>query len=539
MKITACSIVKNEAQNIARSIESYRAAVDEIIIVDTGSTDETVKICCELGAKVLYFPWNSNFAEAKNYALENAKGDWVVFLDADEWFNPKADRIQIESIIGSISSIADGLMVEMCEYDNVRNRVFAHDLATRIFRNRPEIRYFGSIHEILKKNGERLVVTISREIKIYHSGYSKDILPQKLKRNLENLYKIYNNGDISTSNLYYLFRENYLLKNDDEATKFYKLFMDREDADIVIEKFNSFICIYEQMYFIMERHMDRYTYNDMNCLILKAFNKYPKQPIFSYLIGCQLLQNHSYEDSLKWLLQAIELNNSYYEKYVNSFVGYLNDSYCKIGYIYERLQLNDKALTYYINALKSPGATDCLYIIPNILNIIESQPQEEIIIFLNTILDIKNIEVIKSILSALKKTRLHKVFIYYAIKYNKEFDGQDESTYIAMILSGQAETSIEIAIESYNNNKANYQINSVWHLDYALIGILYLKEIRIYNMYKIYFTDEQNEIIFAYLANKKLFVKNYTLLEQHNKISQMIFYIFTEEERNRFKSIIE
>jgi len=86
IKLSACTIAKNEEENIAKSIESYKKYVDEIIVVDTGSTDNTREVAEKAGAKVLSFEWKNDFSAAKNFALDNATGDWIIFLDADEWF---------------------------------------------------------------------------------------------------------------------------------------------------------------------------------------------------------------------------------------------------------------------------------------------------------------------------------------------------------------------------------------------------------------------------------------------------------------------
>jgi glycosyltransferase involved in cell wall biosynthesis len=98
IKISACTITKNEEKNIARSIESYKNYVDEIIIVDTGSTDNTVEIAKSLGAKVIEFKWINDFAAAKNCALDVAKGDWILFLDADEWIKDNG-AMKLQNII--------------------------------------------------------------------------------------------------------------------------------------------------------------------------------------------------------------------------------------------------------------------------------------------------------------------------------------------------------------------------------------------------------------------------------------------------------
>ena len=82
MKISATIITYNEERNIARAIESLRSA-DEIIVVDSGSSDRTVEIAAKLGARVVEQTW-LGFAGQKNYAAEQAKYDWILAIDADE-----------------------------------------------------------------------------------------------------------------------------------------------------------------------------------------------------------------------------------------------------------------------------------------------------------------------------------------------------------------------------------------------------------------------------------------------------------------------
>ena len=89
MKLSACYIVKDAAAVLKKSLESLKDNVDEIIVVDTGSVDASIEIAQQAGAKVYSYSWQDDFAAVRNFALGKAGGDWIVFLDADEYFNPE------------------------------------------------------------------------------------------------------------------------------------------------------------------------------------------------------------------------------------------------------------------------------------------------------------------------------------------------------------------------------------------------------------------------------------------------------------------
>src|SRR5215831_180269 len=84
MGISLCMIVKNEQDWVAQAVESVRSIVNEVIIVDTGSTDDTPERVRELGVNPLKFQWKDSFAEARNVSLEAAREPWILVLDADE-----------------------------------------------------------------------------------------------------------------------------------------------------------------------------------------------------------------------------------------------------------------------------------------------------------------------------------------------------------------------------------------------------------------------------------------------------------------------
>ena len=81
--ISQCMIVKNEEENIIKALSWGKKIMAEQIVIDTGSTDRTIELAKQMGAIVYEFPWDDDFAAAKNYAIEKARYDWIAFLDAD------------------------------------------------------------------------------------------------------------------------------------------------------------------------------------------------------------------------------------------------------------------------------------------------------------------------------------------------------------------------------------------------------------------------------------------------------------------------
>jgi glycosyltransferase involved in cell wall biosynthesis/predicted TPR repeat methyltransferase len=158
--ISLCMIVRNEEECIERCIESARRAVDEIIIVDTGSEDRTVEIARRLGARVFHHRWNDDFSEARNYSLEQASGDWILVLDADETLAAN-DICKVCDLAGGD---ADGYTFTYRSYSRQTSdiRWVANDgsyregdgwdgwisgKVVRLFKRDQRIRFSGFVHE--------------------------------------------------------------------------------------------------------------------------------------------------------------------------------------------------------------------------------------------------------------------------------------------------------------------------------------------------------------------------------------------------------
>jgi GT2 family glycosyltransferase/lipoprotein NlpI len=99
-KLSVCMIVKNEEAHLARCLQSIKPVADELIVVDTGSTDRTKAIASAMGAHVYDFQWTNDFSEARNFSLSKASGGWILVLDADEVISP-LDHLRLKKIIKS------------------------------------------------------------------------------------------------------------------------------------------------------------------------------------------------------------------------------------------------------------------------------------------------------------------------------------------------------------------------------------------------------------------------------------------------------
>ena len=184
--MSLCMIARNEAHQISKAIESALPIVDEVIVVDTGSVDDTVKVAESLGAKVYVHPWNDDFSEARNISLKYAKKDWILVLDADETISYQ-DLFYIKELI-CCNQEYWGFALDQRDYFNHRGyrtidtkndcyeeskpfKCYAVQRICRIFRNSEKIHFSYPVYEIveesIKLNGGEFCYS---DIPIHHYG---------------------------------------------------------------------------------------------------------------------------------------------------------------------------------------------------------------------------------------------------------------------------------------------------------------------------------------------------------------------------------
>jgi glycosyltransferase involved in cell wall biosynthesis len=178
-------IVKNEEKFLDGCLLSVRGSVDEIVVVDTGSTDATKEIAERHGAKVFDFAWNDDFSAARNYALEQCAGKWILYLDADERL-AEGQSALLRRLISSSDVGAYNVVIE--NPHSLKQGDFRQENAyPRLFRRVPGVRFEGKVHEQIWPSllQQKLVVKQSALV-LHHLGYSQgyDMVRQKAERNL-------------------------------------------------------------------------------------------------------------------------------------------------------------------------------------------------------------------------------------------------------------------------------------------------------------------------------------------------------------------
>ncbi|WP_028547268.1 glycosyltransferase [Paenibacillus taiwanensis] len=198
LPITLCLIVRDEADVIGRCLASAVPLVREIIVVDTGSTDDTPHIAAAYGAAVHYFTWADDFAAARNASIVLAHQPWILVLDADEIMDPVS--WQAESVLPLL--LQDRVhayyvrcvhLAERWHIGQPRPDALAVDMACRLFRQDPRFRFQGCIHEEIAASVQAAYPDGLQwaPLTLWHDGYAPEVLRLKHKsdRNRQLLLK--------------------------------------------------------------------------------------------------------------------------------------------------------------------------------------------------------------------------------------------------------------------------------------------------------------------------------------------------------------
>jgi glycosyltransferase involved in cell wall biosynthesis len=250
MLLSLAMMVKNEERFLEDALLSARGWVDEMVVVDTGSTDRTVEIAQDLGAKVSFFPWVNDFSKARNETIRRSSGAWVAILDADERFrgpHPENVRALLTPDVSGWPYHALMLNVVNQNLDGLATHSF---FSPRIFPRHEDIGYVGRVHNsfgsISLGEAKRFEMTRCEGLEIVHLGYDKTVYEErgKLERNLELLKAAVREEPEVARYRFYLGREYIITKQYEEAKRLLKsVFKDEalNDAMLRSEAYTNYL----------------------------------------------------------------------------------------------------------------------------------------------------------------------------------------------------------------------------------------------------------------------------------------------------------
>ncbi|GIP28441.1 beta 1,4 glucosyltransferase [Paenibacillus sp. J23TS9] len=289
ISISLCMIVKNEENSLERCLSSVHKAVDQIIIVDTGSTDNTKQIARKFTRHVLDFEWIDDFAAARNYAFSQADQDYILWLDADDVLMEE-DLSKLLALKSDLKPDTDSVTMKYHLAFDEHANVVSSLRRNRLVKRSNQFRWIGAVHEYLEVGGQ----IIDSDIAVTHCGDDRDS-----DRNLKIYMKRQSKGDIfSPRDVYYFANELKDHRYFEMAAVYYQKFLD--DGKGWIED-NIAAC---------GKLADCYhelgdSSKELACT-LKSFEYGPPRPEFCCRMGYYFMQKSDYSTAAFWYKQAVE-----------------------------------------------------------------------------------------------------------------------------------------------------------------------------------------------------------------------------------------
>jgi glycosyltransferase involved in cell wall biosynthesis len=300
VSISLCMIVKNEESNLADCLSSAAPYVDEIVVVDTGSTDRTVEIAKTFGAQIFNFKWINDFAAARNESLRHATGDWVLQLDADERLNllgfPNALRDAAKA-----DDVDAYVVLIRCHHGKEGNSTYSVNHNFRFFRRLPGIQYEREVHESVELFLQRAgSVTANASFLIEHEGYNVDVteLTRKLERNLKILQHRFERDPNDPCVLYHLGNTYKVLGKDEESLDALERALRQESAT---DSMKAMILNAMNQTYLAGKNYDKTIQTAK-----KSLNIQPNQNTARFFMGAAYYNQEKYEQALPHLFSCYQ-----------------------------------------------------------------------------------------------------------------------------------------------------------------------------------------------------------------------------------------
>ena len=336
-------ITKDEEELLPRCLESVKGHVEEMIIVDTGSTDNTCKIALKFGAKIYHRPWENDFAKARNFGIDKAKGDWILFLDADETLEQGE---LLRELIKQEDEDIYGYLFQILNYSDENKTHVERSSSVRLFRNIPEMRFSGAIHEQLPIKDKYMAMT---DLVIHHYGYipAISLAKEKSKRNLTILEEEIKKSPEDGFVYYNLASEYARLYQHEKAVYYYKESLKRTKGETGYES-----RLYKM---IGLSSLGAKQWNESIPILSKGIEKFPDYPDLYYVRGILYEAAGDYIKALANFTKCLAMhgksaNDNKIFVVEDGVTSYKAHYYS--GRIFEKMNKPQDALTAYSKALQ-------------------------------------------------------------------------------------------------------------------------------------------------------------------------------------------
>lgn len=359
MKISLCMIVKNEEKYIEQCLRSVASLVDEMIIVDTGSTDNTIEIAKQFNPKIFEYPWESDFGKARNYSLAKATGDWILVLDADESLYME-DIQKLKGILQKTKANGIGLKFHNFIDEDSEENYNTH-VGIRIFKNH-YFHYNGAIHEQLMPNSKSITINLeSTDVRVRHYGYLKSNAGRKKReRNVPMIQKLLDENPDDSFQLFNMGNE-YMSDEDYAKALFY--------FDKAYKNKNTSLAYCPHLIFRRAVCLNILKKDDESLLTLgEGIMLYPQCTDYEFLRGRIYKAHKQYTLAISSFQKCIAMGAA------PPNLSFLSDTdgfraYIELGHIYFLLDDFINALSFYLKAVSIKSSHyELIYKIGGILN---------------------------------------------------------------------------------------------------------------------------------------------------------------------------
>ncbi|MEC0171900.1 glycosyltransferase [Paenibacillus graminis] len=217
-------IVKNEEAVLDRCLNSVKEIADEIIIVDTGSTDNTKEIASQFTDKIFDFTWCNDFSIARNESLKYAEGKWILVLDADEYLSAN-QQIDWKKFLNTETPNKNyAYSLKVINHTGGPNKGITTAPVTRLFPNYMGIRFANPIHEQLISDTTGQLLNKGVGLHIEHTGYQEQVMKvkNKHKRNMDIFMEMYSKGTMSAYDYFTLGNQYVFAEEEQKAMECYE-----------------------------------------------------------------------------------------------------------------------------------------------------------------------------------------------------------------------------------------------------------------------------------------------------------------------------